>query len=81
MIFATNLWCLFGIIPLVSASFLVQLSSSISIDSFFNKYPMISKDISKIYQFGAFQGVAGNFDLKTVQFLQQLKSEVRYMNG
>jgi len=81
MILITKLWSLFAIISLVSASFLVQLCSSVSVDSFIQKYPMISKDISKVYQFGAFQGIAGNFDLKTVKFLQQLKSEVRSMKG
>ncbi|CDO52655.1 similar to Saccharomyces cerevisiae YCR045C RRT12 Probable subtilisin-family protease [Geotrichum candidum] len=61
MILITKLWSLFAIISLVSASFLVQLCSSVSVDSFIQKYPMISKDISKVYQFGAFQGIAADF--------------------
>lgn len=70
------LYSLFVLIPLVSSSLLVQLSNFTSMDSFFVKYPSIYNDISKVYQFGTFQGFAGNFDLKTVQLLQKLKSEV-----
>lgn len=54
----------------------MQLSPTTTVESFFKRHPALYKGVSKVYSFGSFHGFGGNFDIKSVELLRNLTSEV-----